>query len=100
LPIAALSLLALASAHLFDYGTFLVMTARHGLVAELNPVVVAVAQDYGLPGLTLAKVLSVLFLSLTAVLMVRVHRRKVAGALIVIGITAGLIGGFSNIASM
>jgi len=39
-------------------GTFLFMILRHGLSAEFNPVVVAVAQDYGLPGLTIAKALA------------------------------------------
>ena len=67
MPIAALSLLAMA--HLFDFVTFLVMTSRHGLAAEFNPVVVTVAQDYGLPGLTLAKAATVIFLSVTVVLL-------------------------------
>jgi hypothetical protein len=97
LPIAALSLLALA--HLFDYVTFLVMTARHGLAAEYNPVVIAVAKDYGLPGLTLAKAASVIFLSLTILLLARTHRTRSALVLLLIGIGAGIIGGVSNITS-
>jgi hypothetical protein len=96
-PIVALCVLALA--HLFDFSTFLVMTARHGLAAEYNPIVVAVAQDYGLPGLTLAKVATVVFLSLTVVLLVRTNRRRTASVLLMIGIAIGVFGGLSNIAS-
>ena len=34
-------------AHVFDYGTFLWMTSRHGLSAEANPIVVMMATDFG-----------------------------------------------------
>jgi len=97
LSIAALSLLALA--HLFDFGTFLIMTSRHGMAAEINPVVIKVAQDYGLPGLTLAKAATVIFLSVTVVLLARTHRRRTASVLLMIGIAAGIFGGLTNIAS-
>lgn len=53
---------ALAAAHLFDFVSFIVMTGRHGLAAELNPIVVALAEGYGLPGLTVAKIAAVLLL--------------------------------------
>lgn len=94
---AALALLV--AAHAFDYISFLMMTAKHGLGAELNPIVVHLAQEFGLPGLTLAKVASVLFLAFVVVL-VSPQRRKVAGTLVVIGITAGMVGGVSNVASI
>jgi hypothetical protein len=97
LPFAALGLLALA--HVFDYSTFLVMTSRHGLAAELNPIVVTVATDYGLPGLTIAKAGSVLFLAFMIAMLARLHRRRVSAALLVLGIVAGVVGGLSNIAS-
>jgi hypothetical protein len=97
LPIAALCLLALA--HIFDFGTFLFMILRHGLSAEFNPVVVAVAQDYGLPGLTIAKVASVFFLTLSIVLLARHDRRRSATVLLLFGIVAGIFGGVSNMAS-
>jgi hypothetical protein len=89
----------LAAAHLFDYVSFLAMTSRHGLAAELNPIVVRLAQDYGLAGLTLAKVGSVAFLALVAVVVAR-SRPRAAVALVLIGIAAGLIGGISNLASI
>ena len=55
--------LILGSAHFFDYASFLVMTSRHGLMAEYNPLVVALAQLLGLLGLTLVKVASVVLLT-------------------------------------
>jgi hypothetical protein len=98
LPVLTLSLLALA--HLFDYSTFIVMISRHGLAAELNPVVTFMATEFGLPGLTVAKLASVIFLACTAVLLYRVSRNRTATMLIAIGVVAGIIGGCSNIASL
>ena len=46
MPLIAIGVLALAQA--FDYLTFLLMTARHGLDVELNPFVVRVATELGL----------------------------------------------------
>ncbi|MEO7119400.1 MAG: hypothetical protein ABIZ34_10555 [Candidatus Limnocylindrales bacterium] len=92
------ALAALAVAHLFDFSSFLVMTSRHGLQAEFNPVVVALAQDFGLPGLTIAKIGSVVLLA-TVVFLLREKYRKVATMVLVIGIVAGLTGGISNVAS-
>jgi hypothetical protein len=97
LPFVALGLLALA--HLFDYSTFLVMTNRHGLAAELNPVVIFVATDFGLAGVTIAKIASVAFLAVMIITLARLNRGRVAGVLLAIGIVAGVIGGLSNIAS-
>jgi hypothetical protein len=95
-PVFALA--ALFAAHLFDYASFLVMTARHGLAAEFNPIVVALAEGYGLPGLTIAKFASVVFLASTFALLAP-RRRRIATGVILIGIGAGLLGGVSNVAS-
>lgn len=89
----------LLMAHAFDYFTFLWMTNRHGLSAEANPIVVAMATNFGLPGLTLAKLGSVLFLAGVAVLLMRTRHRRAAQGLLVIGVIAGVMGGLSNIAS-
>jgi hypothetical protein len=97
LPLTALGLLL--AAHLFDYASFLAMTARHGLAAELNPLVVRIAEDFGLPGITIAKLASVVFLG-TMVLILAPHRRRAATAMLTIGIAVGVFGGLSNIASM
>ena len=58
------------------------MTAKHGLAAEANPVVVGLAEQFGLPGLTIAKLGSVAFLAAVVVLAAP-QRRKIAGALVV-----------------
>ena len=95
---AAIGLLALA--HSFDFFTFLGMISRRGMAAELNPVVIFIAHDFGLPGLTLAKIGSVAFLGLMILILFRLRRTKTASALVAIGVVAGIIGGISNIASM
>jgi hypothetical protein len=94
-----LALAALALAHLFDYTSFLLLVARHGLAAEANPLVVALAQEVGLPGLTVAKVISVAFAALL-VIVIASWRRSIAVAVLVFGVAAGLLGGISNIATL
>ncbi len=96
MPLAALA--ALVAAHLFDLASFVVMTGRHGLTAELNPIVVMLAEGYGLPGLTIAKIASVVLLG-TVVVVLSPKRRRLASSVLVIGISAGLLGGISNVAS-
>ncbi len=96
MPLASIAVLA--AAHLFDFGSFLVMTSRHGLAAEFNPVVVALAQSVGLPGLTVAKIGAVVLLA-SVVLIIAPKRRKLATSVLVIGIATGLLGGISNVAS-
>ncbi len=95
----AISLAVLALAHLFDYTSFLVMVERHGLSAEANPIVVLIAQQAGLVGLTLAKVVTV---GLAALLMVLIapRRKRLATGLLVFGICAGMVGGISNVATI
>ena len=95
----AVGLVVLVLAHLFDYTSFLVMINRHGLSAEANPIVVQIAEGMGLPGLTLAKFGTVAFAALLMVLIAP-RRRKLAMALLMFGVAAGLVGGFSNIATL
>ena len=92
-------LAVLGLAQLFDYASFLLMIDRHGLAAEANPIVVHLAEEAGLPGLTIAKVLIVGF---TALLMVALapRRRRLAMGLLMFGVAAGLVGGFSNLATI
>jgi hypothetical protein len=99
LPVLGLAIVALAGAHAFDYLTFLVMVAHHGLAAELNPIVQRLAQDYGLPGLTIAKSGAVVFLGASATLLAP-RRRRFATFLVLIGIGLGVVGGISNVASI
>ena len=97
MPIAAFAVLI--AAQFFDYASFLVMTARHGLEAELNPVVVAIAESFGLPGLTIVKVASVVLLAAVVVVLVP-KRRRLGTAVLSVGIAAGLLGGISNMATI
>ena len=95
----AFALVVLSLAHIFDYTSFLALMARHGLAAEANPLVVVLAQETGLPGLTLAKIVSVAFAAIL-VSVIFSWRRSVAVAVLVFGVAAGLVGGFSNIAAL
>jgi hypothetical protein len=92
----AIALLALS--HAFDYVSFLFMTARHGLAAELNPIVVLLAQNVGLPGLTVAKVAAVV-VAASAIAIVARRRPRVAIMVMILGSAAGMVGGLSNVAT-
>ena len=93
----ALGVLALA--HFFDYVSFMLMVNRHGLAAELNPVVVLLAQEVGLAGLTVAKIATVAFVALL-MFGIATHRRYLAVGLFVFAVLAGVVGGVSNIATL
>ena len=93
-PFIALGMLAVAQ--LFDYVSFMIMIERHGLAAELNPIVVALADNVGLIGLTLVKAGAVIFLAF-AVLLLMPRRRHVATAVLTVGVILGVVGGVSNV---
>jgi hypothetical protein len=95
--LAALVLLALAQ--VFDYVSFMVMIERHGLAAELNPIVVTLHQNVGLIGLTVVKAAAVVFLASTAVLLMT-RRPNVAFGVLLVGIILGIIGGVSNVLTL
>jgi len=97
LPLAAFGVLVLAQA--FDYFSFLLMTARHGLEAEVNPFVVRIATELGLTGLTLTKIVFVCFAALAAVVIAR-RQRGLGMAVLAVGAVIGVIGGASNIATL
>ncbi len=94
MPLTAFALLV--AAHIFDYVSFLVMTARHGLEAEANPIVVAIAESLGLPGVTLVKMAGVAFLAAVVVLLAP-RRRWLGRTVLSAGVAAGLVGGISNV---
>ena len=94
MPLIALGMLAVAQ--LFDYVSFMVMIDRHGLAAELNPIVVALANNVGLIGLTVVKAGAVIFLAF-AVLLLMPRRRHVAIAVLTVGVVLGVVGGVSNV---
>jgi hypothetical protein len=96
-PVIALAVLALA--HVFDWASFMVMVGRHGLSAEANPIVVQVFEETGIPGVTLAKVATVIFAAILALLILP-NRRRLGMGLITFGVVAGLFGGLTNIATL
>ena len=75
------------------------MTSRHGLKAEFNPLVVWMYGDFGLPGLTLAKLFAVI-LGASVFMVLAPKRPKLASAVLFFGIAAGVIGGITNVASI
>jgi len=99
MPVMAWVLLPLAVAHLFDYSTFLVMVVRHGLAAEANPVVAGIADHLGLAALATGKLALVVYVA-AVVLLLSAKRPKLAAALLLVGTVAGLLGGFSNVATI
>jgi hypothetical protein len=94
-----LAVAVLTLAHFFDWATFLVLFARHGLHAEANPVVVRIFESSGMPGLTLAKIATVSFAALL-MLLIAPKRPKLAYGLLLFGIAAGLVGAVSNVTSL
>ena len=99
-----LALATLAIAQAFDFATFNVMVARHGLGAEANPIVRGVYESLGTSGVVGVKVALVL---LVATLFIAGWGRgrtaiwAVSGGLpIALAITAGIIGGITNASSI
>jgi len=86
-------------AHVADYMTFVVMVAGQGLGTELNPLVVTIAEDFGLLLLTIAKFSTVLLVAATFLIVGRTRPRLAVGVL-VLGIFVGALGAFSNIATI
>lgn len=96
---AAAGIGLLIIAHIADYTTFVVMIARHGLRAELNPLVATVFEDWGLPLLTVLKFATVLLVA-AVFLIVGKERPRVASGVLAFGVFIGTLGAFSNIATI
>lgn len=95
-------LAALLAAQLFDFGTFTLMVGKHGIAAEINPIVAQGYDTYGLPVLILVKLALVVLLGSIVVLLARdlptrPAARGFAAAISVIAVGAGLLGGISNV---
>lgn len=95
-------LAALLAAQLFDFGTFTVMIQKHGIAAEVNPLVAQGYETYGFPVLILVKLLLVVLLGSIVVLLARdlptrPATRGFAATITVLAVVAGLIGGISNV---
>ncbi len=103
--ILRLHLASLFAAQLFDYGTFTLMVDRHGIAAELNPLVAQGFVVFGLPFLALAKgALVMLVASIVVVIARRANAQRslpvLATAVTIIAVLAGLVGGISNTAAV
>ena len=95
-------LAALLAAQLFDFGTFTVMIGRHGIVAEVNPIVAQGFDAFGMPILAISKVALIVLLGSIVVLLAREvpSRRptpRLAAAITLLAVLGGLIGGISNV---
>ena len=95
-------LAALLAAQLFDFGTFTLMVGKHGIAAEVNPIVAQGYDTYGLPVLILVKLALVVLLGSIVVLLARdlpnrPAARGFAATISVLAVAAGLIGGISNV---
>jgi hypothetical protein len=95
---AVLAMALLVAAQATDYLTFLIMVREHGLTAELNPLVVALATK-GLLMLTIAKAAAVVLVASTFV-VTRSRRPGLARLTLAVGIIVGAIGASSNLAAM
>jgi hypothetical protein len=99
-----LRLATLALAQAFDLVTFSMMVARHGTIAEANPIVSNMFDMHGMAAVVLAKVALVLLVGALSVAAFSHDRRGVwaliGGLPLALAIAAGLIGGITNTANL
>ena len=98
LPFRIASVLA---AQLFDFGTSTLMVGRHGIAAEMNPIVGHSFAAFGMPLVALLKVALVVLLASTIVILDRGSpgRRRfpgLAAMIAVLAVVGGLVGGIAN----
>lgn len=101
-PILRLRLAALLAAQLFDYGTFTLMVERHGIRAELNPIVAHGFATFGLPIVALAKLALVVLIGSIIVVLAQDRSAsrmttRVAAFVTIVAVVGGLFGGISNV---
>jgi hypothetical protein len=102
LSIVRLRLATILAAQLFDFATFTIMIARHGIVGEANPIVAQGFVAFGLPIVVIGKIaLIVLCGSLQVVLLRGVGTGRaswrLATLVALLAVAAGLAGGISNL---
>ena len=103
MPLLPLALATVALAQILDLGTFVAMVRRVGLGGEANPLVASLVMDYGLPIAAIAKVALIAFIVALALLLEARGRRfeRVLGVMVIgAAITAGLVGGSTNVLTM
>jgi hypothetical protein len=99
-----LRIVTLGLAQAFDLVTFSLMVARHGSLAEENPLVNHLFDTAGMPAVVFAKVaLVVLISALCLAASSRGNRgvwSMIGGLPLALAIAAGLIGGITNTATL
>jgi hypothetical protein len=101
LAILRFRLAALLAAQLFDFGTFTVMIARHGIEAEANPLIAQGFMAFGWPLVAVAKGALVVLVGSILVILGRAWAaapatRRVATSVALVAVASGLLGGISN----
>lgn len=97
MPVLVPAVLVMSAAQLFDLATFATMVRRLGPGAELNPLVGALFDLYGLPMVAIAKVALLAIVSaVAAIIAARAARPRLAAAVVGLGIAIGIAGGLSN----
>ena len=97
-----LAVLVLTIAQLLDLGTFVRMIWAHGAASEANPLVATLLLGHGLPFVAIAKIAALSFVVAAIVVLAgrldRPRHPRLAAAVVVAAIAAGLVGGWSNAA--
>jgi hypothetical protein len=102
ISVIRLRVATILAAQLFDFGTFTIMVARHGIAGEANPIVAQGFAAFGLPIVVVAKTaLIVLCGSLQIVLLRGLGGGRttwrLATLVALLAVAAGLAGGISNL---
>lgn len=100
----SLAVVVVTAAQLLDLGTFVRMVALHGAAAEANPLVSHLLTGQGLPFVAVAKIAALALVVATIVVLAgrdgaASHRRLVA-MITFAAIAAGLVGGWTNAATI
>jgi hypothetical protein len=93
------ALVAVGVAQLADLATFLRMIDVHGIEAELNPLVSAVATHHGTDVLIVAKLGLIVFV-VAAFAIIATQRERLAASVLTFATIAGLVGATSNVIAL
>ena len=97
-------LAALFAAQFFDLGTFSLMVDRHGVAAEVNPIIAHGFAGWGMVLVVVAKLALVVLVGSIVVLLAEHPRRRaslgIAAVVTVAAVAGGFTGGVSNLAAL
>ena len=97
MPLLVAAVLTMSAAQLLDLATFVTMVRSVGPASEANPLVAFLFNAYGFPLVAIAKVVLLALASAVAAILMRgPERRRLAGAVVAVGILVGVLGGLSN----